>query len=305
MERNQQTLQSRLGNGVSAVDVNNNIVLACQQNPKLLECSTGSLLQCAVQAVSYGLSLGGAIKHVSIVPYGQTATLVVEYKGFLELARRHRLVENVVVEHVFEGDDYEYLGLMKLPHHRPSNHAERRMQPLTHAYVVVYFSNGRVFCRSWTKAEVIAHRNQFSQNWKRHQKPDNPWHEDNPSFCVMAGKTVLRYMVNRGEIPLAKEYASMITDEALDGNVVESRTLDEPPQLPDLSDMMAEESQIEAVEQTEASWKEIYRNALSNQKSMSGVKEVYNAIREISDADPDDAIWAEQMMKARLVEIGK
>ena len=92
---------------------------------------------------------------------------------------------------------------------------------------------------------------------------------------------------------------------ALDGNVVESRTLDEPPQLPDLSDMMAEESQIEAVEQTEASWKEIYRNALSNQKSMSGVKEVYNAIREISDADPDDAIWAEQLMKARLVEIGK
>jgi hypothetical protein len=112
-------------------------------------------------------------------------------------------------------------------------------------------------------------------------------------------------MVNRGEIPLAKEYASMITDEALDGDVVESRTLDEPPQLPDLSDMMAEESQIEAVEQTEASWKEIYRNALRNQKSMSGVKEVYSDIREISDADLDDAIWAEQMMKSRLSEIGK
>lgn len=300
----------RLPQNVSAVDVANNIVIAASTNAKLLECSVASLLQCSVTAASYGLSLGGPIKHVAIVPYKQTATLIPTYQGLMELARRHRHVDAVIVEHVYQGDEYEYRGPNQLPVHEPSDSEDRRRQHLTHVYVVVYWHGGRVLCRQWTRADCLHQRNTYSQNWKNYQKTDNPWHEENTSFPIMCGKSLLRYMVNRGEIPLAKEYADMIQrDEAVAGEVVSSRTMDDdystPPQRPDLTGLVDEPAdEPETVEQTENAWKEIFLKALAAQTKPNDVREVYASIREIADKNPDDGCWAEDEMKRRLKELG-
>lgn len=166
-----------------------------------------TIVAAVMQAGAYGWVCDGVTGHAYIVPFGDKAVLMPGYKGLIDLVRRSGQCE-VSIEAVHEGDDFQYLGRFKEPRHVRSSDPQRRSKPVKHAYVVAAFTSGIVKCFSWSKEECLAHRDRFSQGWRRvagnkDKEKDNPWCESHPGFWVMCCKTVLRGCINRGELPIS------------------------------------------------------------------------------------------------------
>lgn len=61
------------------------------KNPKLAECDQASLINCMLDCSAMGLEPDGRRAH--LIPYGKTCTLIVDYKGLLELIYRSEKVD--------------------------------------------------------------------------------------------------------------------------------------------------------------------------------------------------------------------
>lgn len=102
-------------------------VESLQRNPDVLKCTPESLVRCVVEASSLGLEIDSR-GLAYIVPYGnknqggrQNATLIIGYKGLMDLAYRSGRVANIYAETVCENDEFEFeLGLNPTLRHVPN-----------------------------------------------------------------------------------------------------------------------------------------------------------------------------------------
>lgn len=79
---------------------------AALKTPKLLECSPESVCSCLLTCSQLGLEPDGRRAH--LIPYGTNCTLVVDYKGLVELTMRSGMVSNLHADVVCENDVFEY-----------------------------------------------------------------------------------------------------------------------------------------------------------------------------------------------------
>lgn len=112
------------------------VALGCiKKDSKLLECSVSSLLACVMEASKLGLSIGGILGEAHLVPFSKEATLIIGYRGFVNLMRRGGDISTVRAVAVYQKDRFRYVeGLQPNIEHEPSL-AEDRGQ-LTHVYAV-------------------------------------------------------------------------------------------------------------------------------------------------------------------------
>lgn len=177
-----------------------------EANPYILQkCTPISIGKCLIRAATYGLEISsGQLGHCYIVPYGSEAQLQLSYKGIKELVRRSGQ-GMLFMDVVHEGDEFRDCGQDEKPVHVKTDDPDRYSKPVTHAYAFMRFTNGFVVSRVMSRAACIAHRNNYSQNWKRSQKADNPWHEKNAAFGKMCAKTCVHALANDGDIPLSAD----------------------------------------------------------------------------------------------------
>ena len=76
------------------------------KNPKLWTCSKESLLACLMDCSALGLEPDGRKAH--LIPYGDKCTLIVDYKGLVDLARRSGEISDIHADVVCENDEFEY-----------------------------------------------------------------------------------------------------------------------------------------------------------------------------------------------------
>jgi len=102
------------------------VSLACiSTSPKLLECTTESLLSAVMQSARLGLELGGPLGQAYLIPYGATATFQPGYKGLCQLALRSGQVDKVWARVVHKKDEFSYqLGSEEWIKHVPTEDAE-------------------------------------------------------------------------------------------------------------------------------------------------------------------------------------
>ena len=74
------------------------------KNPRLLECSKRSLQNAFISASYFGLEPNSVTGSSYIVPYGKEATLVVGYKGLIDLVTRAGICDSVDAKVVYEKD---------------------------------------------------------------------------------------------------------------------------------------------------------------------------------------------------------
>jgi len=79
---------------------------AAIKTPKLLECTKASLAQCLLDCASLGVEPDGRNAH--LIPYGNTCTLILDYKGMIELARNSGELSDWTAELVCDNDEFEY-----------------------------------------------------------------------------------------------------------------------------------------------------------------------------------------------------
>lgn len=191
------------------------VALSCiRHTPKLLDCSQESLFAAITEAATLGLEPNGMLGHAYLIPYGEECVLVPGYKGLIDLCRRTGTISTLTAEVVHQGDAWSYqLGDDPFIRHVPNDDDPKRHdKPITHVYVVVRLRDGGVQRKVWSAEKVNHHMRTYSQAWKRAEKgkKDSPWHTN---WAEMAKKTVIRDLINRGEIPVSVEIQSLAARE--------------------------------------------------------------------------------------------
>jgi recombination protein RecT len=168
---------------------------AVRQNTKLAACSRESFLGGLLVASQMGLEINTPLGHAYLIPYGNKATLVVGYKGIMDLAYRTGLCKTISAEVVYENDDFDYeLGIKKTLSHKPPKRGERGEAIGYYGYYLL--ENGGFDFSYWTHEQVVAHGKKFSKSFG-----SGPW---KTNFDQMAKKTVIKSALNYA--PMALEH---------------------------------------------------------------------------------------------------
>ena len=123
------------------------------KNPKLADCTKESVLQCCLDAASFGVETNGRDAH--LIPYGKQCTLIIDYKGYVRLVMNTGTVSNIHADVVCEGDEFEYnLGEVKT--HRIDMRKPRGA--MYAAYCVATMKDGTKKAEVMSKDEIDAIR---------------------------------------------------------------------------------------------------------------------------------------------------
>lgn len=154
------------------------------RTPKLAECEPASFFQCLMTCSQWGLEPDG--RHAHLIPFENRkrgvveCQLIIDYKGFVQLAMRTGNIASIHCDSVCENDEFDYdcgeVLRHKIDFRKPRGEA--------YAFVcIIKMKDGGKKCEVMTRDEVDAIR-------KRSRSANNgPWVTD---FNEMAKKTVFR-----------------------------------------------------------------------------------------------------------------
>jgi len=181
-------------------------VQTISHTPQLQKCSPASLVGAIVEASSLGLEIDTR-GLAYLVPYKDTVTLILGYKGLMDLAYRSGRVANIYAETVCENDEFTFeLGLTPKLTHRPNLEERGRMRAV---YAVAKLKDADpvfvVLGRSEINKIRKASRAASSGPWVQ-------WEEE------MWKKTAIRRLCKY--LPLSPEMQrAVVLDEACDANL--------------------------------------------------------------------------------------
>lgn len=192
-----------------------------KQTPSLAKCDPMTVLGGIMTASQLGLEFG-PLGHAYLVPYKGKATLIVGYKGLIDLAYRSGKLLSIEARTVYANDHFEYeYGLHPKLEHKPSLAGDRG-EPLCW-YGVAHLKGGGYYFEVLSRSDIERHR-KFSAS---SNSSSSPWKSD---YDAMARKTVIRSM---------QPYLPLTTDErqgfSMDGATIAGSTpedldvLDEEP----------------------------------------------------------------------------
>jgi len=121
--------------GVTQQNFQKLAVMALRKSPKLMDCNMASIAECLIISVSLNLEPNTPLQHAHIIPYGNEAKFMLDYRGLVELCRRSGELEDIYADVVREGDTFKKVGGL----HRNLIHEEgegNEDAPITHAYAV-------------------------------------------------------------------------------------------------------------------------------------------------------------------------
>lgn len=149
---------------------------ALNRTPKLADCSRESLFQCLLDLSALGLEPDGRRAH--LIPYGDKCTLIIDYKGKVELLMRSGEVSHIHADVVCDADAFDY-NLGEITQHKIDFRKPRG--EVYAAYCIVRLKDGT------TKAEVMSKAEVESVRSRSRSGNNGPWKTD---WNEMAKKTV-------------------------------------------------------------------------------------------------------------------
>ncbi len=162
------------------------LALGCiKRNPKLAQSDPMAFLGAIMQACSVGLEIDTPLGHCYMVPHKGKASLIIGYKGMIELAYRSQSVAQVTSHVVFENDVFaiEY-GTEEKIKHVPCIDGDERGKAIG-AYAVVSLKSGGKIQRFLPIKEILSAR---PSHWQK-----TPWGDKNEHVVhEMYMKTALR-----------------------------------------------------------------------------------------------------------------
>lgn len=164
---------------------------ALTKTPKLVNCTKESLMTCLLDCSSLGIEPDGRKAH--LIPYGNVCTLIIDYKGLVDLARRSGDVAYIHADVVREKDEFDYAyGSNAFLKHKPA--ADKRGS-VTQVYSFVKLKDGSesFIVMSVTEIEAVRKRSKAANN--------GPWCSD---WDEMAKKTAFRR--HSKWLPLSSEF---------------------------------------------------------------------------------------------------
>ena len=178
----------------------NETMMAVDKNPALAQADEGSLISACSQAGSMGLSVATPSMNIaSLVPYKQKegkaiVSLIVGYRGLIDLVTRSGNIESVDAYAVYEGDRFEPVygtspGIVHVPTFKTIDDAK-----ITHFYAVALLASGKTKFAIMSRVEVDMLAKAQGVGGK------DTWQED---YAEMGKKTVIRRLTKT--LPIGQE----------------------------------------------------------------------------------------------------
>lgn len=161
---------------------------------KLRNCTPQSIGAALLACARFGLLPDG--KHAAIVPYGQTATFVPMYEGYIDLMYRSGRVDSVHFGWIRQNDRWDYEPSAPPPGdfmHRPRVELSKDARgPIILAYAFAWIRGARSQVVLLNREDAEEIRNEHSRSFQtaeRKQRYDSAWHTN---FDAMWAKSCLR-----------------------------------------------------------------------------------------------------------------
>jgi recombination protein RecT len=160
------------------------VLTQMSKTPKLSECEPASFFQCLMTLSQWGLEPDG--RHAHLIPFENRkrgvveCQLIIDYKGFVQLALRTGNIASIHCDSVCENDEFDYdcgeVLRHKIDFRKPRGEA--------YAFVcIIKMKDGSKKCEVMTRNEVDAIRKRSRSG------QSGPWVTD---YNEMAKKTVFR-----------------------------------------------------------------------------------------------------------------
>ncbi len=170
---------------------------ALTKTPNLMQCTQESFFQSLLTLSQLGLEPDGRLAH--LIPYGDSCTVIVDYKGLCDLAMRSGKVSNIHADIVCENDVFEYdkgeVRTHKIDFKKPRG-------AMYAVYAICRFKDGTEASAVMTKDEVEAIRARSKAG------KSGPWVTD---WNEMAKKTAFRRLSKW--LPLSPEYRDALEQD--------------------------------------------------------------------------------------------
>lgn len=174
------------------------------KNPKLLECTQESLMACLMDCAQLGLEPDNVMGRAYLIPFNEkknnrmVATLIVGYKGFIDLAYRSGKVKSLMAQIVCEKDEFDFrFGLEHRLNHVPSFEEDRGKVIAAYAYAIM--DNGV------TAFDVMAWQDIDRIRGMSKSGDSGPWADH---WDEMARKSVLKRLSKY--LPLSVEFMDAV-----------------------------------------------------------------------------------------------
>jgi recombination protein RecT len=195
---------------------------ALTRNPKLQDCTRESLLRCLMDCSALGIEPDGRRAH--LIPYKDQCTLIIDYKGLIELVRRSGDVAAIRAETVCENDGFDWEN-GTITHRIDWRKSRGEVQAV---YAEAKLASGETQTAVMTLDEVNGIRDRSQgYTYARNNKKSHPWITD---WGEMAKKTALRRLIKL--LPLSVEIADAVER---DDDRVERDVTPAPAKLPPVS----------------------------------------------------------------------
>ena len=170
---------------------------ALTRTPRLADCTQESFLRCIMDCSALGLEPDGRRAH--LIPYKDQCTLIIDYKGYVELVRRSGDVAAIRAETVCEADGFEWENGVVT--HRINWRTSRG--EVQAVYAEAKLASGETQTAVMTLDEINAIRDRSQgYTYAKNNKKSHPWMTD---WAEMAKKTALRRLIKL--LPLSVEIA--------------------------------------------------------------------------------------------------
>lgn len=188
---------------------------AMTRTPKLADCTQASFFQALFQCSQMGLEPDGRRAH--LIPYGNECQLVIDYKGFAELAYRSALVKSIHAQEVREGDVFEFdMGQVTshVPHFLRRDPGKPKESGKVFAYYCVVEMAGdarKCEVMSLQGVEAIRDKSQGYKAFKAGKVKTSVWHD----YPIEMGKKTVFKRCSKW-LPLSAEIRTAIEHDDTD-----------------------------------------------------------------------------------------
>lgn len=193
------------------------ITSAVSNQPALQECDASTILSAALLGESLNLSPSPQLGQYYLVPFKDrknnrtTATFVLGYKGYIQLALRSGYYKKLNVIEIKEGELKAYDPLNEVIEVEIiQDDAVRSAKKTIGYYAFFEYMNGFQKMLYWSREKMESHALQYSMGYKA-KKGYTFWEKD---FDGMAKKTMLRQLISKWGVMSVELETALRNDDA-------------------------------------------------------------------------------------------
>ena len=211
--------------------ITSTLISAVSASDQLKNCEPSTIVAAALRGEGMGLIFGNGYY---VVPYGTTATYLLSYKGYIQLAMSTGFYADIDCMEVREGeiegrDRRTGKPIVNLAKYESDE--ERQSKPVIGYYGYFELKNSMFRYEYWPMDRLLRHADRYSkafsyEKFKAMQSGEmnprdvekllngSPWYDPNGGQDRMCRKTILRQLLNSGYAPLSPEVKTQLMEES-------------------------------------------------------------------------------------------